>query len=129
MFRVFGVVNDYFKNRGNITDADLGRYNVTRKAADRHVFKVPSLRMAALTEPYLHDGGDRGVHQDAGWRVHGFITLKSRTVILGICQPADSSGCSVRNGFINGWVSDRFAAICQFEKFINKNYSLPRSCP
>ncbi len=56
MFRVFGAVNDYFKNRGNITDADLGRYNVTRKAADRHVFKVPSLRMAALTQPYLHDG-------------------------------------------------------------------------
>ena len=56
MFRVFGVVNDYFKKRSDITDADLGRYNVTGKAADRHVFKVPSLRMAALTEPYLHDG-------------------------------------------------------------------------
>ena len=56
MFRVFGVVNDHFKKRGNITDADLGRYNITGKAADRHVFKVPSLRMAALTEPYLHDG-------------------------------------------------------------------------
>ena len=24
--------------------------------ADRHAFKVPSLRMAALTAPYLHDG-------------------------------------------------------------------------
>ena len=56
MFRVFGAVNDYFKNRGNITDVDLGRYNVTGKAADRHVFKVPSLRMAALTQPYLHNG-------------------------------------------------------------------------
>ena len=56
MFRVFGVVNDYFKKRGDITDADLGRYNITAKAADRHSFKVPSLRMAALTNPYLHDG-------------------------------------------------------------------------
>ncbi len=56
MFRVFGVVNDYFKNRDDITDTDLGRYNVTGQAADRHVFKVPSLRMAILTEPYLHDG-------------------------------------------------------------------------
>ena len=53
---VLGAVNDYFKNRGNISDADLGRYNVTGKAADRHVFKVPSLRMAALTPPYLHNG-------------------------------------------------------------------------
>lgn len=56
MFQVFGVLNDYFKERGNITDADLGRYNITGNEDDRHAFKVPSLRMAALTPPYLHDG-------------------------------------------------------------------------
>ena len=56
MFQVFGVINEYFKRRGNITEADMGRYNITGNAADRHVFKVPSLRMAALTAPYLHDG-------------------------------------------------------------------------
>ena len=56
MFQVFGVLNDYFKRRGDITDADFGRYNVTGNPEDRHAFKVPSLRMAALTAPYLHDG-------------------------------------------------------------------------
>ena len=56
MFQVFGVLNDYFKRRGNITDADLGRYNITGNDEDRHAFKVPSLRMAAMTAPYLHDG-------------------------------------------------------------------------
>ena len=56
MFQVFGVINDYFKRRGNITEADFGRYNITGNRADRHAFKVPSLRMAALTAPYLHDG-------------------------------------------------------------------------
>lgn len=56
MFQVFGVLNDYFKKRGNITDADLGRFNVTGNEADRHAFKVPSLRMAKHTAPYLHDG-------------------------------------------------------------------------
>ena len=56
MFQVFGVINDYFKKRGNITEADLGRFNITGNAADRHAFKVPSLRMAAHTAPYLHDG-------------------------------------------------------------------------
>ena len=56
MFQVFGVLNDYFKRRGNITDADLGRYNITGNEEDRHSFKVPSLRMAAFTAPYLHDG-------------------------------------------------------------------------
>ncbi len=56
MFQVFGVINDYFKKRGNITEADLGRFNVTGNEADKHAFKVPSLRMAAHTAPYLHDG-------------------------------------------------------------------------
>ena len=56
MFQVFGVLNEYFKKRGNITEADLGRFNVTGNPSDRHSFKVPSLRMAAYTAPYLHDG-------------------------------------------------------------------------
>ena len=56
MFQVFGVLNDYFKKRGDITEADLGRYNITGNDEDRHAFKVPSLRMAAMTAPYLHDG-------------------------------------------------------------------------
>ena len=56
MFQVFGVLNDYFKKRGDISEADFGRYNVTGNEEDRHAFKVPSLRMAALTAPYLHDG-------------------------------------------------------------------------
>ena len=56
MFQVFGVINDYFRRRGNITEADMGRYNITGNEADIHAFKVPSLRMAAHTAPYLHDG-------------------------------------------------------------------------
>ena len=56
MFQVFGVLNEYFKKRGNITEADFGRFNVTGNPSDRHAFKVPSLRMAAFTAPYLHDG-------------------------------------------------------------------------
>lgn len=56
MFQVFGVINSYFEQRGNITDADFGRFNITGNPQDKHSFKVPSLRMAALTPPYLHDG-------------------------------------------------------------------------
>ena len=56
MFQVFGVLNEYFKQRGNITEADMGRFNVTGNPSDKHAFKVPSLRMAAHTAPYLHDG-------------------------------------------------------------------------
>ncbi len=56
MFQVFGVLNSYFEKRGNITKADRGRYNVTGNDIDKHRFKVPSLRLVALTAPYLHDG-------------------------------------------------------------------------
>ncbi|MDB5902333.1 MAG: hypothetical protein JWM26_1211 [Betaproteobacteria bacterium] len=56
MFQKFGIMGDYFKDRGHVTRADLGRYNVSGKDEDRHVFKVPSLRNIALTAPYFHDG-------------------------------------------------------------------------
>ncbi len=56
MFQTFGVMGDYFSKRGNPTEADLGRFNVTKNEADKHAFKVPSLRNVALTAPYFHDG-------------------------------------------------------------------------
>jgi cytochrome c peroxidase len=57
MFQKMGLVNDYFKDRGTpVTEADLGRFNVTKKEADKHFFKVPTLRNVELTSPYLHDG-------------------------------------------------------------------------
>ncbi|MCL2075442.1 MAG: cytochrome-c peroxidase [Betaproteobacteria bacterium] len=54
IFQKFGVMLDYFADRP-ITKADLGRFNVTGREEDKHVFKVPSLRNVALTAPYFHD--------------------------------------------------------------------------
>ncbi len=56
MFQTFGIVKDYFKDRGDITHKDLGRFHVTGKEEDKHVFRVPSLRHVAETPPYFHDG-------------------------------------------------------------------------
>ena len=56
MFQTFGVMGDYFGKRGNLSAADMGRFNVTKNANDKHAFKVPSLRNVALTAPYFHDG-------------------------------------------------------------------------
>ena len=58
LFVKFGVWNNYFTDRGALSNADLGRYNVTGRERDRHVFKVPSLRAAAATPPYFHDGSE-----------------------------------------------------------------------
>jgi cytochrome c peroxidase len=63
MFQRFGVMGDYFADRGNVTEADNGRYNVTKKESDRFVFKVPSLRNVALTAPYFHDGSAKTLEQ------------------------------------------------------------------
>ena len=60
MFQKMGLVRDYFADRGTpITDADRGRYNVTRQDSDQHVFKVPTLRNIEHTAPYLHDGSQQ----------------------------------------------------------------------
>ncbi len=56
LFQRFGVVRDYFVDRGNVTRGDWGRFNVTAREEDRFVFRVPSLRNVALTAPYFHDG-------------------------------------------------------------------------
>ncbi len=59
MYQRMGLVRDYFAERGNVTEADLGRFNVTHDEADRHSFKVPTLRNIELTAPYLHDGSQQ----------------------------------------------------------------------
>jgi cytochrome c peroxidase len=60
MFARLGVLGDYFADRDRRgrgeTDADAGRFQVTHRERDRHVFRVPSLRNVACTAPYLHDG-------------------------------------------------------------------------
>lgn len=57
MFANLGVMGDYFSDLDRpLRPSDMGRYNVTGHDADRHLFKVPSLRNIARTAPYFHDG-------------------------------------------------------------------------
>jgi cytochrome c peroxidase len=56
MFEKMGLMGDYFADRGNLTEADKGRFNVNHDAHSLHEFRVPSLRNVARTAPYFHDG-------------------------------------------------------------------------
>lgn len=56
LFEKLGVYKDYFFVKRYLTEADLGRYNITGNEEDILVFKVPSLRNVARTGPYFHDG-------------------------------------------------------------------------
>jgi len=63
LFQVFGVMRTYSKKDGHDQEADLGRYEVTRREIDKYVFKVPSLRNVARTAPYFHDGSAQTLEQ------------------------------------------------------------------
>jgi cytochrome c peroxidase len=49
MFQKLGLIKPY-------ETKDVGRFKITGNEADKHVFKVPSLRNVAATAPYFHDG-------------------------------------------------------------------------
>jgi cytochrome c peroxidase len=40
----------------NVIDPDMGRYAVLKVESFRHAFKTPTVRNAALTAPYMHNG-------------------------------------------------------------------------
>jgi len=63
MFQKLGVMADYFAQRGQPTEADLGRYLVTHDEGDKYFFKVPSLRNVALTAPYFHDASAKTLEE------------------------------------------------------------------
>lgn len=48
--------NNSFRNNGIDTTGDIGRQAITLNPADRFRFKVPSLRNATKTAPYMHNG-------------------------------------------------------------------------
>jgi cytochrome c peroxidase len=42
---------------------DLGRYNVTKKDADRNLWRVPTLRNLVFTAPYMHNGSVKSLDE------------------------------------------------------------------
>jgi cytochrome c peroxidase len=63
MYEKMGLMGDYFADRGNITEADKGRFNVNHLPHSMHEFRVPSLRNVAETAPYFHDGNAETLEQ------------------------------------------------------------------
>jgi len=61
LFQRLGVMRDYFAEHPPENKAARGRFNVTGKKQDMHYFKVPSLRLAVLTAPYLHNGSKKNL--------------------------------------------------------------------
>jgi cytochrome c peroxidase len=51
----FGITGNYWEHTGS-QKVDPGLMKLTRKEQDQYVFRVPSLRNVARTQPYFHDG-------------------------------------------------------------------------
>ncbi len=61
IFQKVGLIRPWPVEEGKTLD--LGRQGVTKQGADKHVFKVPSLRNIAKTGPYLHNGSIKELPQ------------------------------------------------------------------
>lgn len=48
-------------------EPDLGRYAITKEEADKGAFKTPTVRNAALTAPYMHDGSQATLEEVVEW--------------------------------------------------------------
>ena len=86
MYQKLGVMAPYFTDRGHITNADRGRFNVTGDPRDMFMFKVPSLRNVALTAPYFHDGSaptlEDAVHKMAKYQLGRDLTDQEVELIV-----------------------------------------------
>lgn len=74
------------------TDAEmaaLGRYLVTRDPADIGRFKTPSLRNAALTAPYMHDGSIPTLEEAVERELYYRGLSRGRPVILTADEKAE----------------------------------------
>jgi cytochrome c peroxidase len=52
---------------------DLGRYEATGRSEDRWLFRVPTLRNVALTQPYMHDGSFPDLGSVIAWYNRGGV--------------------------------------------------------
>jgi cytochrome c peroxidase len=89
LFQRFGIFHDPFAQLP-IRTADLGRVTITRKADDRFVFRVPSLRNVALTAPYFHDGRaqtlDQAIREMARSQLGRVLTEREIALIAGFLR-------------------------------------------
>ncbi len=83
-FRNTGV--EWARRRGELGTAkvvpDEGRFEATGLEADRRAFRVPSLRNAGLTAPYMHDGSIATLEDVVEWYDAGGGRDPSRDLAL-----------------------------------------------
>lgn len=91
----FNFTNYAFENNGLYSDyPDPGRFRLTELESDRARFKVPTLRNATLTAPYMHDGSLPTLeavveHYNSGGQPHPNKSALVRSLALTTAEKAD----------------------------------------
>ncbi|MBL7806067.1 MAG: c-type cytochrome [Saprospiraceae bacterium] len=112
----FNFTNYAFENNGLYTDyTDPGRFRLTELESDRARFKVPTLRNAALTAPYMHDGSLPTLeavieHYDSGGRAHPNKSALIRPLALSAAEKADLVA------FLNSLTDEAFVSNPKFRQ-------------
>lgn len=69
LYHNLGVGMENWDKEG--ADVDWGRYVVTKDEKDKGAFKTPTVRNAALTGPYMHDGSQKTLKDVVDWYAKG----------------------------------------------------------
>jgi cytochrome c peroxidase len=98
---------------------DDGRFEVTRNAADRWAYRTPSLRNAAITGPYMHDGSLATLEAVIEYYQHGGIDNPGKDKLL---QPLQLSAEEKRDlaaflGSLTGDNVGQLARVARSERF------------
>jgi cytochrome c peroxidase len=88
LYQKFGAMREPGKDAP--IAADMGRYLLTRREGDRHMFRVPSLRNVALTAPYFHNGSvatlDEAVSAMFKYQLGREAPVQDQQLIVGFLQ-------------------------------------------
>lgn len=98
--------NDQYMNNALDADSDmedLGRADVTENSADNGKFKVPTLRNAALTPPYMHDGRFQNLEDVLNHYNTGMVM--SSTIDPALIYPLNNGGLQLSDQDITDLVA------------------------
>jgi cytochrome c peroxidase len=91
---------------------DMGRYEVTKLAADRWAYRTPSLRNVALTGPYMHDGSLATLEAVVDYYEQGGIDNPGKDALV---KPLQLSAADKRNlvAFLRSLTGDNAALLAR----------------
>ena len=92
MYAKFGVQAD--PGPQHRPAGDLGRFTVTKDEADRHAYKVPTLRNIALTAPYFHAG--------SAWDLSEAVQVMGKAQLGADLTPDENAGIVAFLGSLTG---------------------------